>query len=91
MSVKRTMWKILIIIIVVLATIITITLEASDIWLEKRMANNGAPLIRIVNNSQSHLYCWVSHQGGYFDFYIQAYQHSRWYYEPSGYYEWRCK
>lgn len=91
MHIKRATRNVLIAITIFLVVIITLTTEASDVWIEKSTANNGASLIKIVNNSPNHLYCWVTYQGGYFDFYVQPYQSSRWYYEPSGYYEWRCQ
>ena len=72
--------------------LLTLSLNAS-VFLEKTQANNGHSLIRISNDTPSTQYCWVIYDNGYghFDFYVEPYSVSRWYYEPQGYYEWRCQ
>lgn len=82
--------KILLSILLILSSF---SFSAANVQLEKTMANNGATLVRVMNYTTVTLYCTVIYDNGYgyFDFYVPAKSPSRWYYEPVGYYEWRCQ
>ena len=76
-----------------LCLLASMAVYAGGIFLEKATAQNGASLVRLVNPTPYQVYCYVTYNNGYgiFDFYINPNSTSRWYYEPSGYYEWRCQ
>ena len=68
-------------------------LKASDpVYLQTTTSNSGR-LVRVVNETPRALYCFITYSGGYnyFDFFVDANSVSRWYFEPVGYYEWRCQ
>ena len=90
MTVSQIVKKLVILCILLAAAITTVVTKGSVIT-EKTLSSNGSTLIRLVNSSPNRLYCWISYDGGYFDFYINGYSQSRWYYEPRGYYQWTCE
>jgi len=63
---------------------------SAEVFVQYKESSNGATLIRVMNDTPYPVYCFVQHEYGYFDFYINAHEASRWYYEPAGHYEWRC-
>ena len=66
---------------------------AGGVFIEHSKAKTGAVLMRLVNQTPVTMYCYISYNDGYgfIDFYLNANSVSRWYYEPQGYYEWRCQ
>ena len=73
--------------------LITATVAANSVWLNKSVSPQGHSVIQIVNQTPKNLYCYVTYNNGYgyFDFYVTGNSASQWYFEPTGYYEWQCK
>ena len=79
-------------IVIVLALIIGTYARADEsFYLETRGTDKGT-LMRVINDAPSTRYCWVVYDNGYghFDFYVDAYSKSRWYYEPRSHYDVGC-
>lgn len=79
--------------LIFLSLLIASEIYASGVFLNKSVAQNGYPIIQVVNQMPRNIYCWVTFNNGtgYFDFYVYGNSASQWYFEPQGYYEWRCQ
>ena len=77
---------------VILCLVFSLTLAIQGaVHLERTHNQQGYPLVRILNTEPRAVYCYISGVNYYVDFYVYPNQVSRWYYEPQGYYEWRCQ
>lgn len=82
--------KILILILVLISSLLV---DAASVFINRAFNPQGYPIIQVVNQTPKNLYCWVTFNNGtgYFDFYVYGNSASQWYFEPQGYYEWRCQ
>ena len=66
---------------------------ADNFRINYAQANNGANLISITSGINHNAHCFILDSYGYIvaEFYLQPYSTSRWYYEPQGYWTWRCQ
>ena len=87
------MKKLAVLCLFILSGLGTAAYNEADYYVDKGVTKDGYSIFKVYNTTAKELYCFVEYNNGYgfFDFYIDAYGTSRWYYEPSGYYDLRCK
>ena len=62
-----------------------------DYKLITRTAKSGKPLVAIDNRGDSEIYCYISSDNYFVDFYVRPHSQGRWYVEPNGNYNWGCE
>jgi len=84
-------FKYLLIAILIVAAFSASTSDAEGVYSIQQYNKANQSFIKIVNKTNYNLYCTITGYQYFRDFTLYANRSSRWYPEPYGEYEWRCR